>query len=132
MSCPICGGRVVYQGFSFVDCTTTGCRNGPAEVELAGGETRGRYLMQFALALSPGQHWAEVSTSKLFELVAFHAGAVELESWYGPTAGQWIRRSISIVDLADPSKWQHVGSAGSVWPPLPSPWGGPVHPLRTP
>jgi hypothetical protein len=131
MSCPLCGGSVVYQGFRFLDCSTTGCRNGPVEAP-GGGAPPGRYLIHFAMALSAGQHWTEVSTNKLFELVAVGAGAVDLESWYGPTAGQWIKRTVSILDLADPSQWQHVASAGPTWHPVPSPGGGPIHPLRTP
>lgn len=33
--CPLCAGKVVYQGFTALECGTFGCDNGPATDPLA-------------------------------------------------------------------------------------------------
>ena len=124
--CPLCGGRVLYQGFSFLECATAECANGRAAEAVAPGPAaalNGRQLIHFAMALSVGQHWTEVSTGKLFELTAVGSNTVDLDSCFGPSGGQWIKRSVSIYELADPGKWQHFPTQG------PRPWSpGPFWP----
>ena len=102
---------MLYQGFTFLECATAGCSNGRAAAAVPAGPTA-RQLAQFAMGLAVGQQWMEVSTGKLFELTALGSNAVDLDACFLSGTGQWIKHTVSIIDLADPTKWRHLASAG--------------------
>jgi hypothetical protein len=111
---------VLYHGFRFVECATATCANGAVEAVPVdrSGEASGRQLGQFALSLSTGQQWMEMSTGKLFELVTIGSSSVDLEACFLSGAGHWLKLTIPITELSDQTKWRFISAQGpGIWSP---------------
>lgn len=121
--CPLCGGQVLYAGFKTLECVTEGCPNGRPEAVVPEGP-HPRQLARFALGLAMGQQWMEVSSGQLYELTAFGTNSVDLDACFLRGSGQWTKRTVSLVELSDPSLWRCLAPGPTSWmsaPQLPAP-----------